>query len=288
DVECSMFKRQKRRELQIFMKTSVLIAVYNRPDMLKACLRALALTGARFDEVVVSDDGSSEEFVRRMQAFFPEFSFPIRYVSQEDKGFRAAAARNNAIRKSEGDYLICLDCDILLLPGALDIHLRHARQGSFLAADRAFLNEASSRKAIEGPLDADLLEDLWQGADRNHLGRVQRQFERNRLLRKLGLTRRHKPKILGCHFSLFREDVERINGFDEHYVGWGLEDDDFCMRLHQAGVRGKSIIPEARALHLRHESVDSRPRKFSESRNLSYFNRRNVPTYCVQGLVQGE
>ncbi len=270
------------------MKTSILITVYNRPEALKSVLFSLARNTAHVDEVVVSDDGSCEESVNRMKAFFSEFPFPIQYVRQEDKGFRLAAARNNAIRNSTGDYLVFLDSDILILPDAIDVHLRHAGKGLFLAANRAFLNGELSRKAMEHSLDSGLLEELWQCSDRSHLCRVHRQFIRNQWLRKIRLASRHKPKILGCHFSLFREDVNRINGFDEQYVGWGLEDDDFSMRLYQSGVKGQSLILKARALHLWHESVQSHPLRFSESPNLDYFKRPDVPAYCVRGLVQHE
>jgi len=94
------------------MKTSVLITVYNRPEMAAACLRALALSRAPVDEVVVSDDGSDEQCVRYLHAVFRELPFPVRYVRQEHNGYRLAAARNNAIRVASGDYLISLDCDL--------------------------------------------------------------------------------------------------------------------------------------------------------------------------------
>jgi glycosyltransferase involved in cell wall biosynthesis len=268
------------------MKTSVIITVYNRPLMLRACLRAIAIGSARCDEVVVSDDGSDPESAGIMRGFFSEFSFPIRYIRQEHEGFRAAAARNNGIRESSGDYLVLIDCDMLLLPDALECHFSRARRGCFLAGNRAFLDKSFSSLAINGSLNRETLEDLWLRADKSHIGPVARQFERNRVLRKLGLARRHKPKILGCHFSLFREDVERINGFDQRYVGWGYEDDDFSMRLHKAGVRGFSVIREARALHVWHEPVPSKPGKLSDCVNLKYFKSSPVPSFCAKGLVQ--
>jgi len=269
------------------MKTSVIITVYNRPEMLIACLRALALQSVRPDEAVVSDDGSNPESVRRLQAAFGEMPFPVRYVRQDDLGYRLAAARNNAIRESSGEYLFSLDCDVLLMPDALEIHLQHARRGLFLAANRAWVGEQATRALFNKELTPRLLDVLWAGADRRHLRPAHRQFIRNLLLRKIGLARRHKPKILGCHFSLFREDIERVNGFDEHYVGWGLEDDDFALRLHQAGIRGHSLIKEARALHLWHPPAGPQSKSPLAGPNWEYFNRRNIPAYCAQGLKRG-
>jgi len=266
------------------MKTTVIITVYNRPAMLIACLRALALSTPRVDEVVVSDDGSSADNVCRMQAAFPDLPFPVRYVRQEDHGYRLAAARNNALRQATGDYIISLDCDILLMPDAVMAHTRMARRGWFLAANRACVGVVETEEALQQAIHSRLLDVLWENADRSRLRRAHRQFQRNVWLRRLGLAKRHKPKILGCHFSIFREDIERVNGFDEAYVGWGFEDDDFAMRLHKAGVRGRSLILEARALHLWHPSVASRVIEPSVSPNLAYFRRRDVPAFCVQGL----
>lgn len=266
------------------MKTSVIITVYNRPEMLTACLQALALSTAPADEVIVSDDGSGPEAVEKMKAAFSDLPLAVRYVRQEDRGYRLAAARNNGIRQATGDYLLSLDCDILLLPDALAAHLRRARPGVFLAGNRALLDEPETQQILRQTMAPRLLEVAWQTAGQWHLPRVHRQFVRNAWLRRCGLARRHKPKILGCHFSLFREDLERVNGFDEQFVGWGLEDDDLALRLHQAGIEGQSLIREARALHLWHAAVASHPARLAESPNWVYFQRQPVATRCAQGL----
>lgn len=267
------------------MKTSAIITVYNRPGILTACLRALAVQSRPIDEVVVSDDGSNDLSVQQMQASFPEFAFPIIYVRQDDQGYRLAAARNNAIRQATGDYLISLDCDILLLPDTVEMHCRRARPGWFLAGNRAWVNRATTNIMVTQLFGARALEVAWETADRHHISKAHRQFVRNQWLRALGLARRHKPKLLGCHFSLFKEDAQRVNGFDEAFVGWGFEDIDFALRLHQAGLRGHSLIREARALHLWHPSANSKPIQLSESPNWSYFHRREVPTFCTKGLA---
>jgi len=265
------------------MKTSVLITVYNRPEMVVACLRALELNTVLVDEVVISDDGS-DAGVQVMQRAFDECKIPVRYVRQEHNGYRLAAARNNAIRAAGGDYLISIDCDILLLPETVATHLRHARPGRFLTGNRAMLDENNTRLALSREISARLLETLWDEADKNHLSKIRRRFQRNLFLRRLGLAAAHKPKILGCHFSIFRKDIERVNGFDEKFVGWGLEDDDFARRLYKAGLRGQSLILEARALHLWHPSVGSKSQTISESPNMAYFRRKDVPAYCADGL----
>lgn len=268
------------------MKTSAIITVYNRPKLLLACLKALAQSTALVDEVVISDDGSVPENVEAVKSVLNTFPFPIRYLWVEDQGYRLSAARNHAIRHSAGDYLLLLDCDILLLPDALAIHLKHAKPGRFLAANRALADEAGTLQLMSRAWDETDLTNLWKTADKSHLIRCHKQFQRNARLRKFGLAKRHKPKILGCHFSFFREDVEKINGFDENYVGWGLEDDDFATRLHLARIRGKSLITDARAIHLWHPVVASYQPRLSESPNYAYFRRKRIDMFCEKGLRQ--
>jgi len=266
------------------MKTSVIITVYNRPEILAACLRALELSAAPVDEVVVSDDGSDAAAVQVMRRAFGECRIPVRYVRQEHNGYRLAAARNNAVRVAGGEYLISIDCDILLSPDAIAVHLRNAAKGFFLVGNRALLNEDATRRVLTQNIRERFLETLWDEADKAHLSKTSRRFQRNFFLRRLGLAAPHKPKILGCHFSLFRDDAERVNGFDENFEGWGLEDDDFARRLYKAGLRGRSVILEARAMHLWHPSVDSHPKRITESPNWNYFNRENVEAFCPKGL----
>ncbi len=266
------------------MKTSAIITVYNRPEMVKACLRALALNTTLVDEAVVSDDGSDEQCVREMQAIFNELPFPVRYVCQKHNGYRLAAARNNAIRAASGEYLISLDCDILLMPETVATHLHYARPGFFLAGNRAMLDENNTRRALKEEINVRMLDTLWNEADKNHLAKTDCRFKRNLFLRRLGLSASHKPKIIGCHFSLFRSDAERVNGFDEKFTGWGLEDDDFAWRLYKTGKRGRSVILTTRALHLQHKSVGSKPKTITESPNMVYFKRADVPFYCSEGL----
>ncbi len=268
------------------MKTSVVITVYNRSSALAGCLRALALCPQSIHEVVVSDDGSDPQERERMQALFPRLPFTVRHVSQEHAGFRLAAARNNGFRAASGDYLISLDCDIVMMPDAIRAHLSAAQPGRFLAGNRAMLSESDTRSLLNGDIAWNTLSTYWKAADRSHLGRVHRQFQRNRFLRLLGLAPRHKPKILGCHFSLFREDLLKINGFDERFVGWGLEDDDFALRLHMAGIRPRSVILKARAIHLWHAPSAPGANSPGNSPNRAYFKRAAIPSFCELGITQ--
>ena len=59
-----------------------------------------------------------------------------------------------------------------------------------------------------------------------------------------------------CNLSLWREDFMRVNGFDESYSGWGLEDSDLAIRLIHAGIRHKSARFATPVFHLWHHEND--------------------------------
>jgi predicted glycosyltransferase involved in capsule biosynthesis len=62
--------------------------------------------------------------------------------------------------------------------------------------------------------------------------------------------------VMTCNLSAWRSDLMKINGFDEAYSGWGLEDSDLVIRLLHAGIYHKSARFAAPVLHLWHRGND--------------------------------
>ena len=273
------------------MKISVLTTIYNRPEHLRLLVAALQAQTRRPDELIVADDGSNAETVAAMTRLLPACGIAARVVRQEKDGYRLAAARNMAIRAATGDYLVFLDCGIVPLPDTLAVHERLAESRRLLCGHRALLDEIATEAlfaAMPAPAEADW-ELAWAVADKTELQEAARLFARHAALRRWHLARAHKPKLIGCHFSLFRDDVFRVNGFDENFVGWGYEDDDFARRLYKSGVSPLGVLEDARALHLWHPTLAPSPLARRRDRpNRAYFRRWRVPAYCANGLRKPE
>jgi GT2 family glycosyltransferase len=83
--------------------------------------------------------------------------------------------------------------------------------------------------------------------------------------------------------------VRAVNGFDERFVGWGYEDDDFARRLYKAGFEPRSVIATARAMHLWHPTLaPAAGGRHRDRPNRAYFRRWFVPARCKEGLERGE
>jgi len=239
------------------MLIAVVVTTYNRPDALAAVLEGyLAQTDPEF-EVIVADDGSAPDTRAVVDALAPRARFPVRHVWQEDAGFRAAAIRNKALALTAAEYVIFTDGDCIPAPDFVARHRRLAEPGWFLSANRVLLTEGFTRRLLAERLPVHRWGLLrWLGA---WLRRdVNRWLPLLRLpdgaWRKRGAARWEGAKT--CNLSAWRADLARVNGLDERYSGWGLEDSDLVIRLLHAGVRHKSARFAAPVFHLWHHEND--------------------------------
>lgn len=240
------------------MRIAVIVTTYNRTDALGAVLDGLLSQTDPDFEVLVADDGSTEETAQLIREFQARAPFPIRHVWQEDKGFRAAMARNRALAATSADYVIFIDGDCVPPVDFVARHRLLSEAGWFLSGNRLLLSQEFTAHVLREKLPI----HLWQVGDWLR-ARMQGQIERvlplirmpdARWLRKLAPRRWKGAKT--CNLSAFRRDLLLVNGFDESYTGWGLEDSDLVIRLIRAGVYNKSARFSAPVLHLWHKEND--------------------------------
>ena len=240
------------------MRIALVVTTYNRLDALAAVLEGcLAQTDANF-EAVVADDGSTQETAALVAGYAARAPFAIKHVWQEDQGFRAAAIRNRALAATQADYIIFIDGDCVPPPEFVASHRRLAEHGWFLSGNRLMLAQAFSEQVLRDKLPI----HLWSMRDWLR-ARRRGQIERMLPLLRLpvpGWLRKQLPRrwqgAKTCNLSAWREDLLRVNGLDEIYTGWGLEDSDLVIRLLRAGIYNKSARFAAPVFHLWHREND--------------------------------
>ena len=119
------------------MKVSLIISTYNSPGMLRLCLMSVAKQIIMPDEVIIADDGSTEETKELIEEFTNILPCNVKHAWQEDRGFRLAESRNNALRMCEGDYVVFVDGDIIMERHFIKDHKKLAEKGYFVKIGRA-------------------------------------------------------------------------------------------------------------------------------------------------------
>ena len=257
------------------MKISVLVTTYKRPGYLRKVLASYLDQTCPPHELVVADDGSGPATRAVVDAFADQAPFRVVHSWQPHLRMpRLSHLRNLGTRAMTGDYIIYTDGDCVASRHFVADHQRLARPGWFVQGKRAWCKYK--------------VHDAFTGREPF--------LEKLRLCATGGLTKPHwlvhlpgigvENKTIGhtqsCNMAVFREDVLRINGWNEQFLGFWRQDSEFALRLMRGGVRRRDAIFSAIVYHLEH----AKPLVVSDlSRNDRLLERAQVgPVFVTQGL----
>ncbi len=260
------------RETLTGANVAVVVTTYNRPYALAWVLASLSKQIVMPAQIVIADDGSGRETREQIQiwaGYFTQYhpKTALIHAWQEDLGFRAAAVRNLAVEQvralPEIKALIFLDGDCVAPPFFIQNHLALLAPKTMVAGGRGLLSE-SYTKGLEGLANTQTPEGLV-----HQLGRINSSYrlwlgkacDRYMAMQPLARPvfnplRDFRPKDDGqvrtCNLSLWLDDFTRVDGFDQSFVGWGLEDTEFAVRLISTGVKVRSGRFATNVFHLWH------------------------------------
>ncbi|HEX7984180.1 MAG TPA: glycosyltransferase family 2 protein [Duganella sp.] len=264
---------------------SLIITTYNRPDALTAVVEACFAQSDLGYEIIIADDGSGHNTRQAVAALQARAPLPLRHVWQEDKGFRAARARNLGTLAAKGNYIIFLDGDCIPQRNFISQHRKLAQRGHLVSGSRVLLSEAATRRTLEQHLDLHRLSVVdklrWRlCGDLNKVLQLLMTWPDWKRTSKRFTWRR----IKSCNMAVWRADLELVNGFDESFVGWGHEDADLVVRLFNAGVMRKDGAFATEVFHLWHKET----KRDQASSNRAVVRQRAVDrcTRAVRGLQQ--
>lgn len=207
---------------------SVVVPAYNAAPFIAETVDSALRQSFKAIEVLVIDDGSSDDTAARLQQFHDPRLFLIRQPHQG-----APATLNNAVRMARGEYIAFLDHDDLWIESKLDRHMEAFAQQPGLAATFSWyglIDERGGRIHLATP--------RWRGP-----------IEFSQLLEDF---------VIGCTSALIlrREAILDAGGFDTQFPR--CHDFDLVLRVslqHRASIQA---IPEELALYRRHSGQMSR------------------------------
>lgn len=227
------------------MRISVAVITYNWPAALELVLAALAVQSELPYEVIVTDDGSqpaTRELLERMAQ-----NYPVRLVHlwQPDDGARMSRARNRAIAAAQGDYIVLLDGDMVAERHFIADHHAFARRGCFTQGSRVLTDAGLTRRMLEQHL-------IMPGFFSRGIERRRHTLHIPALARCYARPGTKRRGIKSCNMAFWRDDLLRVNGFNEAMTGWGREDTELAARAFHVGLLRRDLRFSALAVHLYH------------------------------------
>lgn len=218
-------RRRVEEEPVRHLSVTVGIINYNGAGVLKETLDSVRKQDADIREVLLVDNGSTDESVKFVQERFPE----VRLIRMENRG--PNPARNRILHEAGTDLVLLMDSDIVLDP-------------DYISRLEAVMRNRPDAGAVSGRIcwhdHPDSLQ--YSGANIHFAGAA----SRNRLM----LPRPVEVGVVPGGASLIRRQTAlEIGGYDEDFF-FGWEDGDFAFRLTIAGYPCL-FDAESRVLHAR-------------------------------------
>ena len=243
------------------MSIGVVIVTHNNEQTILPCLKSVEAQG--ISDICVVDSASMDTTGAVLrQEMYQYIALP------ENKGFSYAA--NKGVPEVAGDYILFLNPDAELLPGAINA----MQSGIQLHRDAR----------VVGGLLVDARGRIQQDAygDEIHLMSI---FTRHMQTKRLVSIISPAAWVSGGSLMIQRDIFQKIGGFDEQFfLYW--EDVDLCRRVRSLGY-GVYVVPNARISHLRGVSSKDRRRKtqlYDASAN-RYFQKYYSPLICYFQLI---
>ncbi len=242
---------------------SVILVYFNDRLNLTPCLEAVVSTPPDIPlEVILVDNASTDGGLEDVAAAFPS----VRILRNGgNPGF--GAANNRAVRESTGEFLLFLNTDTILQPGAVPALLEAvcAEAGTVAAGPLLFPGEGKVQVSFGNRVD------FW--------GQLLQKFVLNpfakRTLRRSPRTREASWLSAACLLCR-RSAFDAAGGFDERFFLY-FEDIDLCVRMGASGGR-LFFVPAARVFHKGGATTGTRPEagRFEYRKSQMTFYRKHA------------
>jgi len=267
--------------MQKQITAALLISTYNWPEALDLVLSSVLIQSKMPDEILIADDGSTDETKVIIEKYKKLFKIPVVHIWHEDKGFRLAKIRNKAIAKAKSDYIIQIDGDIILNKHFIKDHKNFAVPGTFVRASRVYIKKQFSIELLK---KASIEVSLFKKNISNFFSALRIPFLWPFFEKKYKIKGDELYEIHGCNMAFWRSDAIKVNGYNENFNGWGPEDKEFIARLLNVEVQKRFLKLGAIAFHIYHKENAKTYLKENEIAFKETIALKKV--YCESGINQ--
>ena len=227
------------------MKLSIIIVNWNTRDLLSDCLTSVNEPALDIDlEVIVVDNASSDGSQKMVQNQFPEVNL---ISNSNNPGF--AKANNQALRLCTGKYVLLLNPDAIVKPGAIEELVNFLDDFPEAgAAGARLLNPDGSLQRSTSPKPT-VFREFWRLFHLDNL-----IYFAKYPMHHWNIDQIREVDILkGACLIIRREALDGVGLLDEEYFMYS-EEVDLCTRLTQAGWH-LYWVPSAEVVHFGGQST---------------------------------
>jgi GT2 family glycosyltransferase len=207
-------------------KAAVVILNWNGRKFLEQFLPAVMATTYGNYEIVIADNGSSDDSVPFLRQAYPQ----IRII-RLDKNYGFAKGYNEALKQVSAEYYVLLNSDVEVIPGWLEPMIELLEKDKTIAACQPKILSFANKKIFE-----------YAGAAGGWLDKYGYPFAKGRVFdiceEDHGQYDQSEPIFWASGASLFiRSTVfHEAKGFDEYFFAH-QEEIDLCWRIQLAGYK---------------------------------------------------
>ena len=268
-------------------KVSVIISTYNQPKWLQNVLWGYEQQTERHFEVVIADDGSTNETKQLIDGFRSKSNLKIIHVWQDDHGFQKTKILNKAILQTTADYLIFTDGDCIPRADFVATHLKMRKFNSALSGGYFKLPKTISENITKQVINEQrCFEASWLLARG-----LKKTFKLNKLTssgKKAWLLNTFTPTKAtfdGMNVSCWKQDVLDVNGFDER-MQYGGEDREIGERLMNKGVAFIQARYSLICVHLHHERPYKNEDSLKKNKAIRQATKKQKTIKTPYGIIQ--
>lgn len=201
-------------------KVSIVVVTYNNLDFTRACLASLdAHSQYEHMEIIVVDNASGDGTPAFLSEWVANGQNRKLILNEDNRGF--AAANNQGLTVATGEYLVLLNNDTYVTPGWVRTLVRHLQRDRTIGLIGPVTNNIGNEAKIDIAY-ANMDQMLVESAAYTH--------------RHIGQT---YPLRIAAFFCVMmpRTTFEAVGALDEAFGRGFFEDDDYCRRIEQQGMR---------------------------------------------------
>ena len=261
---------------------SIVLINKDSPKTLKLMLKSISeveYPKTNF-EVIIVDDGSKPTLKECLQKEFSMEEYKWLYIDESEFSSRSKA-RNLGASVANFDYLIFIDGDQFMTTSTLKLYDRYfhfKRKKELVLGTRYHFHESNLAIVFRY---------------KNQIDKIAKTFttdERNRLIQ---IIKKPFSELVGnwhlfwsCNFCITKALFQELGGFDEGFLGWGLEDSEFGYRLKKTKIELDLINNPVWHCHYSNSLNSKNNEKLKQWRlNLAYFYNKHQDMNILEQLI---